>query len=152
MFTVHRPTLPAKTVQVECPACGSHNTNVSVHWQDPRTGQLLQDRYGMDPLHGLAIVLVSGAISFLVTGVLFGPDSTCLAIALTALLSIGIITAYTLRSLKQQENAVRVHRYECQYCRHTWTWQEGTPVPRYNRQREIWQDYQEVFGHPPDET
>jgi pyruvate-formate lyase-activating enzyme len=44
---------------------------------------------------------------------------------------------------------VRVHHYECLYCRNRWTWQEGKPVATYNRRRAIAQDYEEVFGHPP---
>jgi hypothetical protein len=151
MFNVHKPTFPEKNVQVQCPSCGARNSNVNVQWEDPRTRRPLSNHYGMDPLHAAAIVLVSGAVSFLMTTSWLGPDANCLALALTALVSLGIITAYTVRSVKQHENAVRVYHYECQYCRNKWSWQEGTSVPTYNRQREIWEDYQEVFGHPPDE-
>src|SRR5689334_5934046 len=101
MFSVHKPTLPNNNAQVQCPACGAHSTNVTVHWQDPRTGHELSSYYGMDPLYAVAIVLVSGVVSFLITGAILGPDSNCAALALTALLSLGIITAYTVRSVRQ---------------------------------------------------
>src|SRR4051812_4925221 len=114
MFGVRRPPIPPTSVQVECPRCGAHNAVDTLRWQEPRTGQQLKDRYGMDTMQGLAVVLGSGLLSFLLAGFFFGPDSTFMALAMTAFISIGIITAYTLHTLNGHENAVRVHHYECQ--------------------------------------
>jgi hypothetical protein len=149
MFFVRKPTLPSNNPQVECPSCGARNTNDLVQLEEPRTGRVVGSQNGMDPMHASIIVLASGVFSLFITNSVLGPNSNCAAVILTAVLSIGIITIYTVRSLKQQEGAVRVHHYECLYCRNRWTWQEGKPVATYNRRRAIAQDYEEVFGHPP---
>jgi hypothetical protein len=149
MFLVRKPALPSNNPQVECPSCGARNTEDLVQMEDPRTGRVVSNQ-GMDPLYA-CIVVGSGVLSLFLANLLLGPNSNCAAVILTAVLSIGIITIYTVRSLRQQEGAVRVHHFECLYCRNKWTWQEGKPVPAYNRRRAIRQDYEEVFGHPPEE-
>ena len=141
-----RPQVPSPSVQVECPRCGARNATDRAEWQNPVTHRPVKNNGGIGQLEGTAIVLVSAALSFLLVGAVFGPQQDCLALALTLVVSLGIITAYGWRAAKQQATSVRVHHYECQYCRHHWSWQEGTPLPRYDSRRDIERDYQEVFG------
>src|SRR4051812_18513253 len=119
MFFVRKPTLTSNNPQVECPSCGARNTNDLVQLEEPSTGRPVSSQ-GMDPLYACIVVLGSGVVSLFVTNLVLGPNSNCAAVVLTGILSMGIITIYTVRSLKQQESAVRVHHYECLYCRNKW--------------------------------
>ncbi|MEO8287452.1 MAG: hypothetical protein ABI670_13585 [Chloroflexota bacterium] len=152
LLPARMPTQTAPEVEVQCPRCGARRALRHFGRLDPVTGQFFRPNFGLSRATTVAIVLGCGTVALWVSTALFGQDATIPGLVVGLLVALAIISVFAYQAAVAEARSIRIHHYECLYCHYRWDWKEGSSIPRFREDQQIRQDFEEVFGHAPEDS